>query len=201
MASRNAYRGSSSSYASSGSDPFWLIAAALLVLVLLIIGLPAVLVGFFAWRSTSRLFGQHWKWRFACWFLLLVPAALLLSAFYRHGLQYLINTQLADVIQTAKNAQFDLSRWNFGRLWSETWPVWLRTLAAFPLVGVWQEVSTHTRGGQTARDLVRSERSRERRVTRAKLRARKRAQRPERLPDLAAGLMIIGVPIEDEEQE
>jgi hypothetical protein len=201
MESHNAYRRSSSRSSSSTSDPFWLLAAALLALVLLAIGLPAILIGFFAWRFSSRLFGSHWKWSFLFWVLLLVPAALLFSSFAQHGLQHLINTQLADVVQTAKHTGFDLSRWNFGRLWSETWPVWLRTLPAIPLVGVWQEVSTRARGGQTARDLVQSERSRERRVARAQQRARKRTLRPERLPDQVGGLMVIGVPITDEEQE
>ena len=199
------YRGSSSNSSVIGSDPFWLLAAAIVVLTLFTIGLLAILLGFFAWRSTTRFFeqhGYHWKLKFACWFVLLLPAALLISYFYHHGLQQMINTQLGDVVAMAKHAQFDLSRWNFGRLWSETWPVWLRTLVAFPLVGVWQEVSTKARGGQAAKILVQSERSRERRVARGKLRARKRTLRPERLPDSVAGMMVMGVPIDgDEEQE
>ena len=197
------YRGSSSSNRSTvGSDPFWLIAAAVVILTLFIVGLPAILLGFFAWRSTARFFGYHWRWNFVCWLALLLPAALLISYLYQHGLQQMVQTQLNDVVQTAKHSQFDLSRWNFGRLWSETWPVWLRTLAAFPFVGIWQEVSTKARGGQAAQFLVQSERSRERRVARAQQRARKRKLRPERLPDQVGGLMVMGVPVDgDEEQE
>ncbi|MGB8348779.1 MAG: hypothetical protein WCD86_28130 [Ktedonobacteraceae bacterium] len=202
MASRNAPQRSSSSHSAIGSDPFLMLGVALVALIILTIGLPAILIGFFAWRFTSRLFRHHWKLSFLFWFLLFLPAAWLFFSFAQHGFQQLIATQLTDVVQTAKHAGFDPSHWNVGRLWAVTWPVWLRTLPAIPLVGVWQEISAQTRSGQIAAYLVQSERSRERRSARAKLRARKRTRRPERLPDQVGGLMVIGVPIDgDEEQE
>jgi succinate dehydrogenase hydrophobic anchor subunit len=198
------YRGSSSSsHSTGGNDPFWLILSALLILALLLVGLPAIVAGFFGQRYTYRLLSRFgWRWSAAIWLLLSLLALLLLSVLLQHGLQQMMQRELADYVQSGKHYQFDLGRWNFGRLWSETWPVWLRTLVAVPLWGLWFEISSNARGGQTARMLVQGEQARQRRVARAQQRARKRTLRPERLPDSVAGMMVMGVPIDgDEEQE
>ena len=79
---------------------------------------------------------------------------------------------------------------------SETWPVWLRTLVGVPLWGLWFEITANMRGGSAARMLL----QRERRIDRGKQRARKRMLRPERLPDAVADQMVIGVPIEGDDE-
>lgn len=198
------YRGSSSSNRSVvGNDPFWLLMSALLILALVLVGLPAIIGGFVGQRYTYRSLARFgWRWSAAIWLLLSLVAVLLLSALWQHGLPQMMQREVGDYVQNGKHYQMDLFRWNVGRLWSETWPVWLRTLAGLPLWGLWFEISANARGGSAAQMLAQSERDRERRVARGKLRARKRTLRPERLPDEAGGQMVMGVPIDgDEEQE
>jgi hypothetical protein len=197
------YRGSSSSSHAIGNDPLWLLLTALFILVLLLISLPAIIAGFFSQRALSRYlsrFGRRWS--SAVWFVLAALGMLLLSNLMQHGLQLLIQREVLDYVQSGKYYQFDVSRWPLGRLWGETWPVWLRTLVAAPLWGLWFEITANTRGGQTARMLVQGEQARQRRVSRAQAVARKRAPRPERLPDAVADQMVMGVPVDgDDEQE
>lgn len=196
MKSRNTYQERrASSAATTGGDP-GLLLGTLFMVVCGLVGLPTLLLGIILQRITSR-----YSWSFALWFLLLLPSMLLCYMLYEHGLQQLIVRQFVDLIQMGKHDQLDVMRWNIGRLWSETWPVWVRTLAAVPLIGVWREVTTGAKGGQTAHTLVWNEQRRQQRLARAQQRARKRTRRPERLPDERGGLMVIGVPIEDEDQE
>ena len=177
-------------------DMMWVALSILLAILILLASAPTFVLGFFAERYTSR-----YRWSFALWFLLLFPSAGLFYYFYQHGLNAAITRELVDYIQNVKYYQADFSRWHLSRLWSETWTVWLRCLAAVPFVGFWQELSLQARGGQTVRQQQEQERSRQRRVQHAQERAQKRTQRPDRLPDAAAGEMVIGVPIDDEEQE
>lgn len=198
-------RGSSSSSQSViGNDPFWLLLTAVLILCLVLLGLPAIVAAFFAQRFTYRHLARFgWRWSAMIWLALSPLAILLLYSLFQHGLVPLMQREVNDYFQSAKHYQFDLSHWNFGRLWSETWPVWLRTfLVGVPLWGLWFEITTNARRGHAARMLVQGEQDRERRVARGKLRARKSTLRPERLPDAVAGMMVMGVPIDgDEEQE
>lgn len=191
-----AYRSNSARPAES--DAFWPLIGALLALLLFLVAFPGLVVGFFVQRFTSR-----YSWSFAFWFFLLLPGAYLLYVLSQHDLTQMMVRELTDYLLTAKHAQLNLAQWNFKHLWSETWPVWLRTLALIPVVGLWQEVSTNAskRGSQTTSTLVQQERRRQRRLVRAQQRARKRTRRPERLPDVVGGMMVIGVPIDDEEQE
>ncbi len=198
------YRGrSSSSSQSITNDPLWLLLTALFILVLLLIGLPAIIAGFFSQRVLSRYlsrFGRRWSG--AIWFVLAALGMLLLSNLMQHGLQLLIQREVWDYVQSGKHDQFDVSRWPLVRLWGETWPVWLRTLVVVPLWGLWFDITANTRGGQTARMLVQGEQARQRRVGRAQAAARKRALRPECLPDAVGDMMVMGVPVGgDEEHE
>ncbi len=202
MESRNQYRRGSSHQSPFMSDPFWLILGAIYAIALTLAALPALIIGFFAQRSIERYlsrFGRRWST--ALWVVLLAPSALLFATLYQHGLQHMLQRELLDYYQSGKAYQADLARWNFWRLWSETWSVWLRTLVGIPIVGLWQEISTGMRGGQTPRMLAQNEHGRQRRITRAQQRARKRTLRPERLPDEIVGMIMIGVPIDDKEQE
>lgn len=176
-------------------DMMWTGMSIFLALLVLLASAPTFVLGFLAERYTSR-----YRWSFALWFLLLFPSAGLLYYLYQHGLSSMITRELVDYIQSFKQYQMDFSRWNFPRLWSETWPVWIRVLVAIPLIGFWQEVSLRARGGQTVQHQQENEQGRQQRVQRAQKRAQKRTQRAG-LPDVAAGLMVIGVPIDDEEQE
>jgi hypothetical protein len=195
---------SSSSQSVIGNDPFWLLLTAILILALVLVGLPAIIAAFFAQRYTYRHLARFgWRWSAAIWLVLAALAIPLLYSLMQHGLQQMMQREVLDYVQSGKHYQLDLGRWNFGRLWSETWPVWLRTfLVGVPLWGLWFEITTNARGGHAGRMLVQSEQDRERRIARAKLRARKRALRPERLPDAVADAMVMGVPVGgDEEQE
>ena len=184
----------------STSDPGWMFLTVVLVLVLLLIGLPTIIAGFFAQRFLPRWLS--WRWSFLFWFVLFTASAFVLYTLYQHGLEQLVARELADYLLAAKHYQSDVGHWPWPALWAATWPVWLRTLPGVGMVGFYLELLSGVRGGQTAQSLVQGERSRERRVARAQQRARKRALRPERLQDEAGGMMVIGVPIDgDEEQE
>jgi hypothetical protein len=198
------YRGSSSSsHSRGGNGPFWLLLSAILILALVLVGLPAIVAGFFGQRSIHRFLARFgWRWSAATWLVLSLVAVLLLGVLWQHGLPQMMQREVGDYVQSGKHYRLDLGRWNVGLLWSETWPVWLQTLVGVPLWGLWFELSTNVRGGHTAQMLVQGEQDRQRRVARAQLRARKRTLRPERLPDEAGGMMVMGVPVDgDEEQE
>ena len=198
------YRGrSSSSQSVIWNDPFWLILTAILILCLVLLSLPAIVAAFFGQRFTSRHLARFgWRWSAALWLVLVAVAMSLLYSLMQHGLPLLMQREVWDYVQSGKHYQFDVSRWPLGRLWSETWPVWLRTfLASVPLWGLWFEITATVRG-QTGRELVQREQDRQRRMARAGLRARKRTLRPERLPDAVADMMVMGVPVGgDEEHE
>ena len=197
------YRGSSSSSSGVGNDPFWLLMTAILILALVLVGLPAIVGGFIGQRYTYRSLARFgWRWSAAIWLVGALGSMLLLYSLFQHGLVPMMQHEVSDYIQSAKHYQLDLFRWPLGRLWSETWPLWLRTLVGLPLWGLWFEISTNARRSHAGQLLVQGERERERRIARGKLRARKRTLRPERLPDEVDGEMVMGVPIEgDEEQE
>lgn len=196
------YRGNSSKQSGTSSDPFWLALTALLILCLVLVSLPAIIVAFFAQRFTYRhLVRFGWRWSAAIWLVLGALGMLLLYNLMQHGLQQMMQREVFDYVQSGKHYQFDVSRWPLGRLWSETWPLWLRTfVVGVPLWGFWFELTTNARGGQTGRMLEQREQERERRIDRAKQRARKRTQRPERLPDALADQMVMGVPIEGDDE-
>ena len=196
------YRGNSSKQSGESLDPFWLLLTAILILCLVLVSLPAIIVAFFAQRFTYRYLARFgWRWSAAIWLILGAVSMLLVYNLFQHGLTPMMQREVGDYLQSARHFQFDLSHWPFGRLWSETWPVWLRTfLVGVPLWGLWFEITVNMRGGSAARMLVQREQERERRIERGKQRARKRTLRPERLPDAVADLMIIGVPIEGDEE-
>jgi hypothetical protein len=197
------YRGNSSKQSGASSDPGWLLVTAILILCLVLVSLPAIVAAFFAQRFTYRYLARFgWRWSAAIWLILGAVSMLLVYNLMQHGgLTPMMQREVGDYIQSARHFQFDLSRWPVGRLWSETWPVWLRTfLVGVPLWGLWFEITANMRGGSAARMLVQREQERERRIERGKQRARKRTLRPERLPDAVADQMVMGVPIEGDEE-
>src|SRR5947209_4962648 len=95
------YRGNSSSRRQQGGiDPFWVIVSAILVLALVLIGLPAIVAGFFIQHYTYRYLSRFgWRWSAAIWLLLSLLAMLLLYVLFQHGLQQMIQREVADYVQ------------------------------------------------------------------------------------------------------
>jgi hypothetical protein len=167
----------------------------IICLVAVVLALPALAAGTVLQRLTS---GRPWS--FPLWFVLTVVGAGLTFYLSTHGLDKMIAAQLTDCVLAVKRHHADIARWNLSRLWSETWPVWVRTMAVTPIVAFWRalEASGH---GDSAGILHQQERGRQRLVARSKSRATRRARHPERIPDTVHGQMVVGVPIDDEHAE
>jgi len=178
----------------------WTVLSIVAVLILLLIGLPVIIAGFCIQRFTTRVISS-WRLRFLLWFVLFAGSiAIEYMLLYQQGLFQLITHELTMYTLTVRRYQTDFNHWPLNTLWSETWPVWLQTLPGVGIVGFWQEISTQS-NDDTARQLQQQERHRQRSVERRKRKARKRTSRPGRIPHEAGGMMVIGVPIKDEEQE
>lgn len=177
----------------------WTVLSIVAVLVLLLIGLPVILVGFCIQRFTTRVISS-WRLRFLLWFVLFSGSIASEYMLYQQGLFQLITHELAVYTLTVRRYQTDFNRWPLHTLWTETWPVWLRTLPGIGIVGFWQEISGQS-NADASRQLQQKERSRQRSIERRRRKARKRTSRPGRIPHEAGGMMVIGVPIKNEEQE
>lgn len=191
MEYRRSYRGGSD----RGPGIFWPLVVMIGGLAALVLALPALAIGLVLQRLTSAR-----PWSFPLWFVLTFIGAGLVYHLYTHGLDRMITTQLADYALAIKRHHADVAQWNLSRLWSETWPVWLRTLAVVPVVAFWRELESSGRG-DSAGFLHQQERERQRRVARSKSRATRRTRRPYRIPDAMNGHMVVGVPIDDEHAE
>lgn len=185
--------------ASGDGSVGWTVLSMIAALLLLLIGLPALLIGFCIQRFTTSVISS-WRLRFLLWFLLFAGSAAIEYWLYQQGLSQLITHELAAYTLAAKHYQTDFNHWPLNTLWSETWPIWLRTLPGIGIVGFWQEISSQS-NGNTARQLQQQERRRQRSLERRQRKARKRTERPRHIPHEAGGMMVIGVPIKDEEQE
>ncbi len=185
--------------ASSDDLVGWMVFSIIVALLLLLIGLPALLIGFCVQRFTARAISS-WRLRFLLWFLLFVGSIAIEYRLYQQGLIQLITHELTAYAQVARRYQTDFNHWPFRALWSETWPIWLQTLPGIGIVGFWQEISAQS-NDDTARQLQQKERNRQRSLERRRHKARKRTSRPNRIPHEAGGMMVIGVPIKNEEQE
>src|SRR5258706_6599712 len=98
---------------------------AVIALCILLFGLPAWLLGFFAQRHVSRWLS--WRWSLLLWFTLACLSAYALSFLYQHGLQGRLARELTGYVLAAKYDQIDFTRWPWSTLWADTWPVWLHT--------------------------------------------------------------------------
>ena len=112
----------------------------------------------------------------------------------------MITAQLTDYMLAIKRHHADITQWNISRLWSETWPVWVRTLVVTPIIALWRTLEA---GGNSdsASFLHQQEWKRQRLVAQSKSRASRRTHHPERIPDAVNGHMVIGVSIDDEHAE
>jgi lipopolysaccharide biosynthesis glycosyltransferase len=87
---------------------------------------------------------------------------------------------------------------DFKNVWSVTWPFWLKTLGTFPLAALWFDIGSNLRPN-VLRQLKQQER-RQYKITQHQNKAAKRTRHPNQVPDAAAGSMIIGVPIRQEDE-
>ncbi len=191
------YRGSSSNSSVVGNDPGWMLLCAIMAIILALAGLPWIILGFVAERYLSRWL--NFRLSFLLWTALLFIGAFILYNGYQHGLQAMLNRELTDYISAAKHHQFDLLSYPLGHLWADTWPIWLRTVWGIGIAGFVAEL--YANRSETARTLRQREQRRERAIARSKRRARKRTRSPGRLPDEVAGMMIVGVPIDEHDEE
>src|SRR5579883_487162 len=145
------------------------------------VALPALLLG----AIIQRVVGMR-SWSFPFWFMLAGVGAVLAYVFYMHGFERLLGAQFTAYVREIKRYQADISQWNIGLLWSNTWPVWLRTPVLTPPVAFWQEIEAQMRGGRAA-SLEKQERQRQQHIARAKKQTTRRVRHPERLPDALDG--------------
>lgn len=161
------------------------------VLMLLVVALPALLIGL----GLARLSRER-KWSLPLWLGLAALAFGFTVLVTRAAFEQLLAAQLAELIRMVKMHQVDLLAWDGARLWATTWPVWLHTLVLVPAVAAWYTLST--RGlGLGAAALSTHERQRQRAVTRARSQASHRLHHRRRLPDAVDRQMVMGVPIDD----
>jgi hypothetical protein len=188
MEYRRSYRG--------GLDPgqgiLWPLVVMIGGLIALVLALPALAIGVVLQRLTLAR-----SWSFPLWFVLTFMGAGLVYYLYTHGLDRMISAQLMDYALAIKQHHADVTQWNLSRLWSETWPVWVRTLAVVPVVAFWRELEA-SGNGDSAENLHQQEWERQRLIARSKSRATRRTRRPGRIPDAVNGQMVVGVPIDDE---
>jgi putative Mn2+ efflux pump MntP len=118
---------------SESLDPGWMLIFAITAIILALAGLPWIILGFVMQRYLSRWL--HWRLSFLLWTALLFIGAFVLYNSYQHGLQAVLNRELTDYVSAAKHYQLDLLRWPLGQLWSETWPIWLRTVWGIGIAG------------------------------------------------------------------
>ncbi len=112
----------------------------------------------------------------------------------------MIQHELTDYTAAAKHYQTDFIHWPLRQLWADTWPIWLRTIPGIGIAGFVAEVYTDIRN-DPAKTLRQHERRRQNRAQRLQRQARKRTSQPTRLPDEVGGMMVIGIPIDDDTNE
>lgn len=192
----------------SSFDPLTELGPGLTVLLLLILGLfalPGAILGLVVHRFTRAL---PWRVSLLLWLLLAFASSYALYLFWVHGLNVLFTKECVAYASAYAHANFNPLKLPLAQLWPDTWPVWLRTLVGAPLMGFLQEVFSqkllHTDPTQA---YLARERRRQRANTRAATRIR-RSHHLRRLPTSILGItkkgpnmMVMGIPLDDEEQE
>jgi Na+/melibiose symporter-like transporter len=173
----------------------WLLFLGMLSVLGMLMALPALTIGTIAYHQTVNRLSP--KQHFLLWFIVSLPCAYLLYQFWQHQLNGLFVTELVGYIKAAKGYQLDIEHWPWSALWALTWPVWIQTLAAAPLWTFWLSLTKEVTGN-VARDLNRERAAKQRRHEHSQKKAFKKV-RPGRTPDAAGDLMLIGVPIQEEE--
>jgi hypothetical protein len=170
----------------------------LLILALAIWALPAMLIALAAQRYLVR--NLHWRLSFLLWFATSMISLFIIYQQYQISLQPMMSRVLGLYIAQSLQHHANFLQWNIRMLWPATWSMWLHTLIAIPIAGLWYEVSYQATGNVT-RMLRQNEQHRQNRAQRSQQQAKRRANRPDRLPDEAGGMMVMGVPIKKRKEE
>lgn len=158
----------------------------------LLCALPALVIGL-----TAEQLLRDRSWSTPLW-LALAALGLGTTAFLvLHGPGQLVFAQLSTLLHEVHAHQANLLQWDYARIWSKTWPVWLETLVLAPVIAAFRVLASQMHHGGAA-TLLNQERLRQQGVERAQRRATRRLRHPHRFPDAIRGQMVIGVPIEDE---
>ena len=184
---------------SGSNDPGWALFCAIIAVVLCLAALPWIILGCIAQRIITRWL--PWKLRLLLWLALCLACALLLYQSYQHGLESRLQQEITAYVVAVKHSQSDLAAYPLRQLWAETWPVWMQSWQSIGIAGCAAELWSNKANTNTARTLRQNERKRERRVQRIQQRARKRTSIPAALPDAIGEDMVIGVPINDDNEE
>lgn len=180
---------------SQTTGPGWMLICTVFALALGLIALPWIILGVLAERTLSRWLPG--KPGFLLWAILFFVSAFLFYTSYQHGLQSLIIQELAAYIGIAKHYQTDFTHWPLRTLWSETFPVWLRSWQSVGIVGFCAELFIQPRTN-TTQTLRQNEQRRQQRMQRSQRRAKRRSIQPGYVPDALGGMMVMGIPIHDE---
>jgi hypothetical protein len=197
MAMSMGYHRYQSQQTEGGDHPLWVLFCAIVAIGIALMALPWIILGFIAQRPLARWL--HWRLCGLIWFTLLFVGAYLLYTSYQHGLASMIDQELTDYFRDGLHYQLQLDHYPWQHLWSETWQVWFQTWPAFGIAGLVAELyaNLHT---DTVRTLHQQEQRREQKAQREQRKARKRTARPKHLPDSTSGMMVMGVPINDEKE-
>jgi len=182
---------------SGSNDPFWILFCVIAAIALALAGLPWIVIGFVAQRYLQRWL--HWRLSFLLWLVWLFLAAFTIYHSYQHSLEPLFQRELTDYFHAGERYHWDILSYPLRQLWAETWPVWLYTWPGIGIAGFVGEL--YANRNDTVRTLRQNEQRRQRRAQRFQHQARKRTSRPAHIPDEVGGLMVIGVPIRDDEEE
>jgi MFS family permease len=177
----------------------WHLATTIFAAALVLIAAPIIIAGFTLQKVLEdRL---HWRLRFLIWFPACIAGAAILYASYHHGLDALALRELSAYALAVRQYQTDFLDYPLASLWAVTWPVWLRTLPGLGIAGFWFEMASNAATGNTARMLRQEQKRRERQAERLQQRARKRTSQPAHVPDAVGNMMVVGAPIDDDNQE
>jgi hypothetical protein len=173
--------------------------AALIVLIfaLAIWALPVMIIALIAQRLlVNRV---HWRISFLIWFIPSLVSLWIIYQQYWTSLEPQMSSVFGLYVAQAMQHQLHLLQWNIGALWPPTWAMWLHSFIAFPLAGVWYEVSYRASGpGNINRTLQLEEQRRQKHAQRSQKQAQRRAKRP---PDEAGGMGVMGIPIKRRKDE
>jgi hypothetical protein len=167
------------------------------------IALPAMIIGYVLQRLLARYVYSE-RIRFLIWLVPCLVSGYLYYRWYWHGMIDSMADVYAAYLRVIAVHFRLLEAWtaptwqDFKNIWSVTWPFWIQTLGTFPLAAFWFNLSANLKPN-TLRQLQQQERRRQQKITANQNKAAKRAG-PQQVPDAAAGAMIIGVPIRQEDE-
>jgi len=174
------------------------VAVAIGIGLAIITGAPVIILAFIAQRVLKNYIST--PWRVFVWLAPGIITAYILYTLLHHGLDIMIARAGTDYIDAFKHYQTNLNQWPWPRLWSETWPIWIRTILALPFVALLIECADKTRDVISARALAKRLNKEQARNIQYQLKAQKKASKSRHIPASASGMMVMGVPIKRKKQ-